>query len=346
MRLTVDEVEGLQEIRESVKAIADKAVPFARIELIGSHSIDLATPTSDMDFRLSLPMYEKDPFERGPSPGRPRARKAAMQQLKSLCQAFAASDAFTDATVLNAIVPIVKAVHVRTNIAIEIQVSSSEIPQQLYKKTYLAEYPTLRPLYILLRSALETRCLGTVFEGGLGSYTIFIMIVYALKTCPPNIDRTDVGGQLLYLLDFYANANLTKEGFSLDPPSAFPKLLKGQRRARIEGRSDAVSRGIQRIGNTDPLMPHRLCLQDPADPQNDLGRKSYCIMDVQKLFRYALKGILRNRQGANTESNRPGVLFPLVGANYDDFQRKRASLPGFRVLRVPGVSKTRPKDWI
>lgn len=329
MRLKLSEVEASKDIREKVELISKTAIPEATIDLIGSYSNSLATPTSDMDFRLSLPQYEKDPLERGPSPGRPRARKATIKHLKLLREAFTASELFEEANLINASIPIIKVVHARTKIAVDIQVSSSEIPQQLYKETYLAEYPNLRPLYILLRSALQIRGLGTVFDGGLGSYTVLIMIVYALKICPPSITMADVGSQLLYILNLYGDANLYLDGFSLDPPSKFPKQRKSAARAVVEGRSNAVSQGIKSIGKIDEGKPYLLCLQDPADPLNDLGRRSYAIKLVQQLFRWASMEItksLHNMESSPDVAHRvmwKGILFPLVGANYKEFESRR-----------------------
>lgn len=331
MNLRPGEVETCKDIQETVGLLTKEAIPAATVELIGSHCDGLATPTSDMDFRLSLPMYEKDPLKRGPSPGRPEARKATILQLGKLRTAFTASDAFDGATVVKkATIPIIKVIHVRTKMAVDIQVSSTKIPQQLYRKAYLAEYPTLRPLYILLRSALHIRGLGIVYEGGLGSYTILIMIVYALKTCPPSIGKTDVVGQLLYLLDFYGKANFFKEGYSLDPPSVFPKLKARDARPHIEGRTDIVACGIKMIGKISEKQPFLLCLQDPADPINDLGRSSFLIKHVQKVFQNAHGRIMTSLHRVDTSSTdecktifQQGLLFPLVGANYEDFESSR-----------------------
>lgn len=335
MSLRAGEVETAEKIQEIIGLIIKEAIPAATVDLMGSYYDGLATPFSDMDFRLSLPMYEKDPLTRGPSPGRPKARKAMMKLLKELHDAFAASDVFDGVTLVNAAVPIIKLTHIRTKLMVDVQVSSRKTPQQLYRENYLTEYPTLRPLYILLRSALHIRGLGTVYQGGLGSYPILIMIVYVLKTCPLHIDKTDVGNQLLYLLKFYATANFNEEGYSLDPPSVFSKLRRRDARAHIAGRTDLVARGIRMIGAKSEKQPYLLCLQDPADPTNDLGRKSYSIKHVQKVFGKAYERITNHLHQIETSPTgsgggddcerilQQGLLFPLVGANYEDFEARR-----------------------
>lgn len=330
MSLRPGEVETAREIQDMVGLITKEAIPAATVDLMGSYYDGLATSVSDMDFRLSVSMYQKDPLKRGPSPGRPEARKAIMKLLKKLREAFAASDAFEGAEIVDADIPITKVIHTRTKLALDIQMSTGPSPQQLYRANYLLEYPTLRPLYILLRSALHIRGLGTVYEGGLGSYTIFIMTVYALKSCPLNIDKTDVGGQLLYLLKFYAKADLYNTGYSLDPPSTFRKLRRNEARARVKGRTDLVAHGIHIIGKTCKNQPYLLCLQDPANPTSDLGRKSHKIKHVQKVFATAYHWITAyihyldtHRVGRCRDILRQGLLFPLVGANYEEFESRR-----------------------
>lgn len=336
MSLRPGEAETAGEIQEMVCRIIKETIPSAHVDLMGSYSDGLATPTSDIDLRLSLSMYEKDPLKRGPSPGSPKTRKATMRLLKQLRVAFDASTEFDEATVVNADVPIIKATHIRTKLMIDIQVSSHKTPQQLYRKNFLAEFPTLQPLYILLRSAVNIQGLSTVFKGGLGSYPILIMIVYVLQTCPLHINKNDVANQLLYLLNFYATANLEEEGYSLDPPSTFPKLTRKNSRAQIDasGRTEQVARGIKMIGIKSEKQPYLLCLQDPAEPTNDLGRKSYTIKHVQKVFATAYDRIKNHMHELDTDPTseaserilRQGVLFSLVGANYEEFEKRREVL--------------------
>lgn len=356
MSLRASEAESARKIQEIVSQIIKETIPSARIDLMGSYSDGLATPMSDIDLRLSLSMFEKDPLKRGPSPGSPKTRKAVMKLLKQLRVAFDASTVFEEAIVVNAGVPIIKVTHIRTKLMIDIQVSSHQTPQQLYRKTYLAEYPTLRPLYILLRSALNIRGLGTVFEGGVGAYTILIMIVYGLKTCPLHIDKTDVANQLLYLLKYYGDANLEEEGYSLDPPSTFPKLTRRNARAQFKasGRTDQVARGIKMIGLKSDKEPYLLCLQDPAEPINDLGRKSYNIKHVRKVFAKAYERIKNRLHELDTNFTsetserilRQGVLFPLVGANYEEFEKRREIIGDWKMeslLIMPSEAKVKAK---
>lgn len=353
MQLSDSEVQASKDVQETVSQIVKQAIPATTIDLAGSQSIGLAAPASDIDFRVSLAEYQRDPFERGPSPGRPKACKAAMKLLRELERTFTASEAFEKTKIINAIVPILKTTHVGAQISVDFKVSYGEIPQEFYTALYMAEYPTLRPLYMLLRSALHMRDLGTVFYGGLGSYPTVIMIVYALKTCPRNISPTDVGSQLLWVLDFYASANLYEKGFSLTPPAEFSKAHGSYRRLHAAGHDDLVAQGIDRIGRIHRKQPYSLCLQDPADPNNDLGSRSYGIKDVQKLFGWAGTRMRDNMRKMESDDlladkiwNLEGILFPLAGANYEDFERRRRRQEQNSVLPMKLDANRQTKDLI
>lgn len=321
MLLSQSEQEAFASAKAEALAIVQTALPSAVMRTIGSYSNGLATPTSDIDFRLILPEFEKKPLHRGPSPGRPESRRKYFSAFGRLGKAFARSDSFHRSTVVHAAIKIIKAVHRQTNLTINIQISSSEIPSQMYKEMYLNEFCTLRPLYILLRAALEIRGLKTTLKGGLGSYSIFMMIVYALKTCPPNIDSNDCANQLLHVLQLYSDVDLYTQGFSVDPPAVFPKsgIPGGKDNQRL------YDSGINKIRKIKQHQPYLLCLQDPADPNNDLGTKAYAIKHVQKVFGCARREIekaLNNISTADGDSNQ-SMLDSLVGANYDSFKNKR-----------------------
>lgn len=332
MRLTPPEIAAAEAVKAEVDAIVKDAFPSASVQLMGSYPVGLAMPTSDLDFRLSLEEYEKDPLNRGPSPSRPKARKASIRALLDLRKVISRSNLFHSPTCVNGRIPIIKATHRQAHLSVDFQVSSTEVPTQLYKATYLSEFPTLRPLYCLLRSALEMRGLTVVFEGGLSSYSILIMIVYALKTCSASVSHGDIGTQLLHILALYANADLYKYGFSVNPAELFPKFSQNPPRpsGKVITDSHNLTLGSYRaIGKVKADQPFLLCLQDPADPLNDLGSKSYSIKMVQKLFSFTHAEIKQSMLHLNTDLEerekiaRQGLLFPLVGANYQWLKRER-----------------------
>ena len=353
MKLTAAEKMACQLLIKEITSIAGKALPRNPLKVIGSHRTGLATPTSDIDFSLSMPEYEKkDPTVRGPSSTRPEARKARNKKLFILENALLKSGQFVDVRFVYARVPIVTALHRRTGLKINIQGLNSTSASRTCVAAYLSEYPTLRPLYVLLRSALDIRLLTTVFEGGFGSYTIFMMIVNALKhasipsSTGDGIKRHDLPAQLFWVLDFYASADLCQTGYSVDPPGVFRKVEMSPGEGRRSRGSTRKNKLLVRkkaalspsppetvtVWEFDPQQPYLLCLQDPANPLNDLGSKSYSIMHVQETFRQAsekLKRMIEFWDTMHTDERKvwPGSLLDaLVGAYYGHFVERRRIL--------------------
>lgn len=350
MKPTATEERACQFLIELVTSIVGKTLPNNPLELIGSRRTGLAVATSDIDFSLSIPEYEKnDPTVRGPSPMRPEARKDRLKKFFVLSHALRRSEQFMLVDVIHARIPIVTAMHRHTGLTVHIQGLHSTLAARTCVAGYLSEYPTLRSLYILLRSALDMRVLTTVLEGGLGSYTIFMMIVNALKhaSLPSSsgygITRHDLAAQLFWVLDFYATADLRKNGYSIDPPRVFPKAEEHV--VRVDGNPDVTTRvrhELDTIFKYKPKQPYLLCLQDPADPTNDLGSKSHTIMHVQKTFKLASELLKRNVDYFDNLHPRPikkgtnSILYPLVGANYKRFTYARNQM---------SKAAARREDW-
>ena len=351
MRPTAAEKSASQLLIQEVTSIVGEALPNNPLELVGSHRTGLATPTSDIDFTLSIPKYDRNGVTaRGPSPGRPEARKARKRIFYRLKDALVRSHQFVDVRFVHARVPIVTCLHRHTGLKVDFQSLAPTLAARTCVAAYLSEYPTLRPLYMLLRSALAIRHFTTVFEGGLGSYTIFMMIVNALKhaSLPSStgydITRHDLAAQLFWVLDFYATADLRKNGYSPDPPGVFPKA-EGE---PVRGRKHQGGRGPTRhetdtIFKQNPKQPYLLCLQDPADPTNDLGRSSYGIKHVQETFQNtstSMKSALRFWDNTDPENRKAqfSLLHAFVGAYYGQFEQSRENM-------VRAAAEAEKKGW-
>lgn len=306
-----------------IQSIFKESDSSASVDVTGSYSSGLATPMSDLDLRLSLPSFDKDPFNRGPSPGRKASLKAGRKALIKLRIALENSELFANVRLIIRRLEILNMVHRKTKLAVQVQFTPTPPASLPYIKTYLCEFPTLRPLFILLRSALDIRGLKEVRTGGLGSYTIFMMIVYALNRNASELHRHDMAAQLLYILKLYSEADLYKYGFSADPPRMFEKSIVG-----MKGNSTAKLYGIDILRKHD-IEPYLLCLQDPADLTNDLGCRSYAIKHVQAVFCSARERIdqaLREWEAMTPnerQNSNKACLNPLVGASYNYFENRR-----------------------
>ena len=346
MKSSIVEEEAARLLIASISSIVGKRYPDNPMSTIGSHSTGLADRLSDFDLALSLPDLEKSPLERGPSPTRPLAVKARRRALWGVHKTLSQSDQFRDTEYISARVPIVKAIHRNTHLKLDIQTLSPHEITREYILNYLAEFPTLRPLYIIFRSALHLRQLNNVHEGGLGSYSIFMMIVNALKHSLDRHAKDDLVNHFLYILDFYSNANLYKYGYSPDPPRIFEKHQSKQSAdEKIARLQDPMLCGLDVMRKFDPKKPYLLCLQDPANPINDLGRKAYGIKHVQKLFSVVRKGLAINMKAWEGDGrfeqpwHTRALLAPLLRADYTTLEEKRRRIKNWVAKEHPVFTK-------
>lgn len=325
---TANEMKGARQVALQVRRIVQSNLKDSSCEVIGSYSTGLAMPSSDIDFSVTLAAVDRDATSHRKSLGGRGFQKLYRSALFKIQRALGKEFDFGhNAELVHARIPIVRATHQATGLEVQIQMWSGIKRQEQYTLAYLSEYPMLRPLYFVLRSCLRMRGLGRTYEGGLGSYATLMLVVNALKHGAGQYDPLDVGRQLLHFLFFYSRIDLYHDGFSVDPPRRF---VKDRKNAVAE---DPVLCGIDAMAKIDARYPYLLCLQDPADPTNDLGTKAYAIKHIQRTFKNTRNRVLDNLRKYNAQSSstskslaKVALLAPLVRANYQDFEYRRAML--------------------
>ena len=344
LRLSPREKAASKRVISDVNSVARRRKEVQKMTLLGSRSTGLATPTSDFDFSFTLPDYlVKRPTvlksEESSAQSLSYKRKSKVQAVRVLARMmkeFRLSTKFRNTELIrHASVPIIRCTHVATRLDVQIQTMAPYQAAHEYKLASLSEFPSLRPLYIILRSLLDLRNLRTVFEGGLGSYSILMMIVTALKHSSGRFAPDDLGSQLLYVLDFYGRADLYRFGFSANPPHTFEKP-KGST-LDMAGIDDPQLHRINLIQNLDPRKPYMLCLQDPTNHMNDLGKGAYAIKHIQATFRYE-KHNLQYR--CFHDSGSIGSYLGFLEADYRHFEMGRS-----RVERYAGSTKLNDNDY-
>ncbi|KAL2045230.1 hypothetical protein N7G274_002313 [Stereocaulon virgatum] len=328
MSLSPTEEAAAQLVIAEFTSIINHLAPTYSLTLLGSRSSGLASPTSDLDVSMSIPSSSLESTETTETLNPRQLIRNSSVVLRTIEKGLRRSGQVTDIEMITARIPLVNCKHRATGLKIQLQTMASFKAAQQYTAAYLAEFPSLRPLYVVIRHFLEMRNLTTVFEGGLGSYTILMMIVTALKHASGKFAPQDLGAQLLHVLDFYGNADLYKQGFSANPPRVFEKTKYKQwpLDERPSRSNDPQLRGIDEIvQKSETRKPYLLCLQDPANFFNDLGRKAYAIKHIQVTFKHAHSKILKVFE--DRDSNRPAggrrALSAMLKANYKDFEIDR-----------------------
>lgn len=259
--------------------------------LFGSRQTGMAVRHSDLE--LLIPVH----FEGGRSPStQEQAQKQLANQLHSVAVAFDASDAFCYTTSrTHGRVPCVRANHTDSGLTISIHSGATLLSSSEHVLSYAREFPTLRRLFIVLRMALEIHGLFGVSNHSVGPYSLAMMIVAALKMGEGAYDQHDAGQQLLYILRFYADLDSRNYGVSVDPPSIFRKAVPRKESelcppAHVRGQMSIgrVSAGMRemKVGqDASELKRGNLCLQDPTDYMNDLGKVCMRTAHLKNFFR-------------------------------------------------------------
>ncbi|KAK2757887.1 hypothetical protein FQN54_004293 [Arachnomyces sp. PD_36] len=371
---STQETEVCDQVISNTADLIAKNLRISRPICIGSRSTGMSLTHSDID--LFIPI--KDPARpsdggRGPSPSRPKALRSKLRCLKKVEHVLAESGEFRHIVATRARVPIVAAVHGRTGLDIQFQCGDEGrgIPSSYqYVKNYQVEFPTLRAIYAVIRMALETRGLFGGVNQCIGTYGLTMMIVAALKMGDGMYHRRDdVGKQLLHVLRLYSHIDFRRKGVAVEPPGFFKKkdalntkpatttssttinlteeeeeemdIYDPNEEAHIRGK-----RLITKMALKTPVKGGRICIQDPADYTNDLGRTCVMTLEIRNTFSDVLEGLERevkkwdtrlevegengngnvatDAEGKKKEENlsKP-ILGPALGANYEDLELAR-----------------------
>ena len=303
-----------------------------RVELFGSEKTGLALANSDIDLRIYDGAWEgqndaKNMYNFG-------------KNMRVLFDRMDESAEWICVVFRRAKFPIISAQHRATGIDVQIVSSPSTAAQQECTRRYLEELPHLRSLYSVVRTTLGMRGLIDVFNGGIGSYGLFMMLLAALKrrSSDPPITASE---QLLRFFDLYRFFNVHTHGLTIEP---VPKMFRKHDGATtplkqyIEAahrREDPVRAGQWAISQLKPLQPYLLCLQDPANPVNDLGRKTNAIKHIRKTLHYLRQTLLKQMKRIEEAREKGKVweeetlLEMMVGRCHEVYFEQRRRVEGY-----------------
>jgi DNA polymerase sigma len=235
---------------------------------------------------------------------------------------------------------ILKAVHHETGVRVQFYCGEGPPPSVEYVCDYHAEYPAIRPLYMVTRLILEARDLFGSHRSSIEPNTLVMLLVAFLKMNHGRFqDSKSLGEQFLAVLkSFGCEVDLTTTGVSVDPPSFFnaqtvktaikkynledlPAHLRGQRALVNLKRTAAAKRNIPAAS--------RLCLQDPANYMNDLGRTCSRTRELQGAFAQAydcLNICLGAWERPNRDQLNNSLLASILQANFENFTEVRAQI--------------------
>ncbi|KAM6943623.1 terminal nucleotidyltransferase 4B [Xenentodon cancila] len=245
------------EVVDRIKGVIHDLWPTAEVQVFGSFSTGLYLPTSDIDLVVfgkweTLPLWTLEEALR-------KRNVADENSIKVLDKAT---------------VPIIKLTDSFTEVKVDISFNvKSGVKAARLIKEFKEKYPVLPFLVLVLKQFLLQRDLNEVFTGGIGSYSLFLMAVsflqlhYREDVCSPNIN---IGVLLIEFFELYGrHFNYLKTGIRIKDGGCYVA-------------KDEVQKNMM-----DGYRPSMLYIEDPLQPDNDVGRSSYGAMQVKQAFDYA-----------------------------------------------------------
>lgn len=146
--------------------------------------------------------------------------------------------------------------------------------QSNYVREKLQEEPVLRPVCLMLKKLLVKHDLNDPYTGGLGSFSIFVMLYAALyfERSSSNVlfqsENTYKARLFAYFLSYYGEWFNVESHTLFFPdknmPMVVPKIVSGF---------------------DDSSFKKTLCVYDPTNSKNNTTQKAFRIEEIQKLFK-------------------------------------------------------------
>uniref|UniRef100_A0A8C4GU64 Terminal nucleotidyltransferase 4A n=1 Tax=Dicentrarchus labrax TaxID=13489 RepID=A0A8C4GU64_DICLA len=246
-----------RDVVNRIESVIKDLWPTARVEIFGSFSTGLYLPSSDID----LVVFGK--WDHPP-----------LQELEQALKKHNVAGPYPIKVLDKATVPIIKLTDHETELKVDISFNvETAVKAAQFIKSYLKKYTVLPPLIFVLKQFLLQRDLNEVFTGGISSYSLILMAISFLQL-HPRIDtrRTNINLGIL-LIEFF-------ELYGRD----FNYMRTGIR-VKYAGAYLSKEDMLKAMGNGN--RPSMLCIEDPIQPGNDVGRSSYGVLQVKQVFDFA-----------------------------------------------------------
>ncbi|KAN0061080.1 hypothetical protein ACQY0O_006815 [Thecaphora frezii] len=251
----------------------------AQVYSFGSQETKLYLPQGDIDLVVVSDTME---YQRRETVLRAMAATLRQHNLATEVQVIA-----------RAKVPIVKFVCTYAKLRVDISVNQTNgLSAAKYVNSWLRKCPSMRPLVMAVKHLLVQRGMSEVFSGGLGSYSVIIMVISFLQL-HPKVQRGEIDPARNLGVLFLEFLELYGKNFGYDTCGI-----------SIRGKGGYFSKA--RRGWKDERKPFMLCIEDPHDPTNDISRGSYGILNIRAVFSGAFDivtaAICQNGSGAAERS--------------------------------------------
>jgi len=195
---------------------------------------------SDLDLRI----YRDDYSSSGSDPIMPPShiyKAEIFQALKSLHAMLDEHPEYMLCNLRHARYPLISMLHKESGIDVQIVCCNDNSYQRTVIQRYLEEYEDLAALFAVIKTMFDIRGLLDVYRGGVGSYTVFMMIVASLKLWGQKIEfngnydplsatklygsvhESSFGSKLRHFLYFFSTFNTYRNMITIEPPGVHQK---------------------------------------------------------------------------------------------------------------------------
>lgn len=292
--------------------------PHCRVEVFGSFRTGLYLPTSDID-AVILNSKVKTPQTGLYALARALSQKGLAKKMQVIAKAR---------------VPIVKFVEKLSGIAFDISFDMDSGPKAaIFIKDIVEKLPPLRYLCLILKVFLQQRELNEVYSGGVGSYALLAMLIAHLQIHWRSQDMKELqksmehnlGILLVKFFEFYGRKlNTFDVGVSCNSSNTF--FLK-------------CDKGFLNAGR-----PFLLSIQDPQDPDNDIGKNSFNYYKVKSAFAMAYSSLTDGRAITSLGSQK-SILGTIIRPDPALLDRKGGSNGELTFSKLlPGAGESAPQQ--
>ncbi|KAL4402691.1 poly(A) RNA polymerase [Malassezia pachydermatis] len=228
--------------------------PDAQVLSFGSQDTQLYLPQGDIDLVVLSQTMDARPRE---------------TTLRGIAACLRSHKLAKDIQVIaRAKVPIIKFVCPYGHFHVDISINQANgLQAARLVNRWLIKQPAIRPLVMVVKQFLQQRALSEVFTGGLGSYSVTLMVLSFLQV-HPKLQRAEIdasknlGTLLMEFLELYG------KNFGYDETGI-----------TVRGRGGYFNK--RQRGSYDTRKPFLLCIEDPHDPSNDISKGSFAIISVR-----------------------------------------------------------------
>ena len=310
----------------------------AQIDVFGSQATGLCLPSSDIDIAIQLDegedgiAQEKESEEHSEQSKKEQEIKdlenwdsptdSPLQRLAQALRSQWMSELSYLEVIENTRVPLVKFTHAPTDISVDVCFNQITGPLAAkLMKQYIDAMPPLRPLTFVLKYFLASRGINQPYTGGVGSYMLQLMIVSFLQHRERdafNFRRPglyNLGALLVEFFELYStDFNFITTGFSVRFDGFyFPK-----------GATDRKNDFWQ------AQRPFMLAMENPLEPNSDVGKPSFRMQQIQRSFEVAFKVLLSHV----TDPAVPAVSILASILPATDEMRKRSTITRLKPLKA------------